>query len=74
VPARVTGAAVAGLAGPIQPEVPDEGREIPEMGQRDLCGGRQMLQTVRQNVPRRVTPEDLSNPSLLRAREHGREL
>src|SRR5882762_4100703 len=74
VPARVTGAAVASLAGPVQPEFPDEGREVREMGKRDLCGGRQMLQTVRQNVPRRVTPEDLSDPSLLRARKHGREL
>ena len=72
VPARVTGTAVAGPAGPVQPESPDEGREVREMGGGDLGGGRQMLQTVRQNVPRRVTPEDLSDPSLLRAREHGR--
>jgi hypothetical protein len=56
----------------VQPEFPDEGREIAEMGKRDLGGGRQMLQTVRQNVPRRVTPEDFSDPSLLRARKHGR--
>jgi hypothetical protein len=65
--ARVTEAAEVGVAGAARSEVPDKGREVREMGGRDLCGGRQMLQTVRQNVPRRVTPEDLSDPSLLRA-------
>ena len=33
--------------------------------------GRQMLQAVRRKSPRSVTPEDLSDPSLLGAGEHG---
>jgi hypothetical protein len=41
------------------------------MGGWDLCGGRQMLQAVRRKGPRPVIPEDLSDPSLLGAGEHG---
>jgi hypothetical protein len=51
-------------------EISDEGREIREMCRWDLCGGRQMLQAVRRTGPRRMTPEDISDPSLLRARNH----
>lgn len=71
MPARLTDAAEVGLAGPARSEVPDEGGEVPEMCGWDLCGGRQMLQAVRRKSPRSVTPEDLSNPSLLGAGEHG---
>jgi hypothetical protein len=41
--ARVTDAAELGLAGPARSEVPDEGREVGEMGGRDLGDSRQML-------------------------------
>ena len=71
MPARLTGAAEVGLAGPARSQVPDEGREVPEMCGWDLCRGRQMLQAVRRKSPRSVTPEDLSDPSLLGAGEHG---
>jgi hypothetical protein len=69
--ARLTDAAEVGMAGPARSEVPDEGREVREMCGWDLCRGRQMLQAVRQKSPRSVTPEDLSDPSLLGAGEHG---
>lgn len=69
--ARTTDAAELGLTGPARPEVPDEGREVGEMGGRDLRGSRQMLQAVRRQSPRQVTPEDLSDSSLLGAGEHG---
>ena len=39
VPARTSGAAVLSLAGPGHPEIPDEGGEIREMSNRDICGG-----------------------------------
>jgi hypothetical protein len=41
------------------------------MGGRDLSDSRQVLQAVRWKSPRRVTPEDPSDSSLLGAREHG---
>jgi len=71
VPARTTGAAVLSLAGPGHPEIPDEGREIREVGDGDICGGREMLQAERLDGPRQVIPEDLSDPSFLGAGEHG---
>jgi hypothetical protein len=71
VGARATDAAELGLAGPTRSKVPDERREVREMGGWDLSGGRQMLQAVRRLGPRQVTPEDLSDPSLLSAGEHG---
>lgn len=69
--ARTTDPAELGLAGPARPEVSDEGREIGEMGLRDLSGSRQMLQAVRRKSPRHVTHEDLTDSSLLGARKHG---
>lgn len=69
--ARATDAAELGLTGPAGAEVPDKGREVGEMGGRDLSGGRQVLQAVREPGPRRVTPEDLSDANLLGAGEHG---
>jgi len=71
VPARATGAAELGQAGPICSEVPDEGREVREMCGWDLCGAREMLQAVHRKGPRRTLPEDLSDPGLLGAGEHG---
>jgi len=71
VPARATGAAEVGQAGPARSEVPNEGRQVREMRGWDLCGGRQMLEAVHRRHPRLVIPEDLSDPSLLGAREHG---
>jgi hypothetical protein len=71
VVARPADAAELGLAGPARSEVPDEGREIGEMGLRDLGGSRKMLQAVRRKSPRWLTPEDLSDSSLLGAGEHG---
>ena len=50
VPARATGAAELGQAGPICSEVPDEGREVREMCGWDLCGAREMLQAVHRKV------------------------
>jgi hypothetical protein len=52
-------------------ESPDEGREIREMSDRDICGGGEMLQAERLDGPRPVIPEDLSDPSFLGAGEHG---
>ena len=69
--ARPADAAELGLAGPARSEVPDEGREIGEMGLRDLGGGRQMLEAVRSKGPRRAAPEKVLNASLLGAGEHG---
>jgi hypothetical protein len=43
VVARTTEAAELGLAGPARSQVPDEGREVGEMGGRDLGDRRQML-------------------------------
>jgi hypothetical protein len=71
VPARATGAAELGQAGPICSEVPDEGREVREMCGWDLCGAREMLQAVHRKAPRRTLPEDLSDPGLLGSGEHG---
>jgi len=59
------------VAGPARSEVPDEGCKVREMSGRDLCGGCQMLQAICRKRPRRVIPEDLSDPSLLGAGEHG---
>jgi len=39
VPARTTGAAIVSLTGPVRSESPDEGREIREMSDGDICGG-----------------------------------
>jgi hypothetical protein len=71
VVARTTDAAELGLAGPARSEVPDEGREVGEMGLRDLGGSRQVLQAVRRQSPRHVTLEDLTDSSLLGTGEHG---
>jgi len=71
MPVRVTDAAVAGLATPVRPETPDKGREVRQMCGWDLGGDRQMLQTVRRKSPRHVLAENLSDPSLLGAGEHG---
>jgi hypothetical protein len=68
---RPADAAELGLAGPARSKVPDEGREVGEMSGRNLGGSRQMFQAVRRQNPRRVTPEDLSDSSLLGAGEHG---
>jgi hypothetical protein len=70
VVARITDAAELGLAGRARSEVPDEGREVGEMGLRDLGGRRQMLQAVRRKSPRHVTLEDLTDTSLLGTGEH----
>ncbi len=59
-------AAVLSLAGPRRPEIPDEGREIREMSDGDICGDGEMLQAD----PRHVIPEDLSDPTFLGAGEH----
>jgi hypothetical protein len=71
MPVRVTDAAVAGLASPVRPETPDKGREVGQMCGWDLGGGRQMLETIRRESPRRGPPEDFSDTSLLGAGEHG---
>ena len=55
----------------MRPESPDEGREVREMGGLDLGGGGQMLQAIHLDSPRQVIPEDLSDPGLLGAGEHG---
>ena len=68
--ARTTDAAELGLTGPARAEVSDEGREIGEMGLRDLGGSRQMLQAVRRKSPRHVILEDLTDSSLLGTGEH----
>jgi hypothetical protein len=39
VPARTTGAAILSLTGSAVSEPPDEGREIREMRDGDVCGG-----------------------------------
>ena len=39
VPARTTGAAILSLTGPALSKSPDEGREIREMSDGDICGG-----------------------------------
>jgi hypothetical protein len=70
VVAQATDAAELSLAGPARSKVPDEGGEVSEMGGRDLCADRQMLQAVRRTGPRQVAPEDLSDSSLLGAGEH----
>ena len=69
--ARTTDAAELGLARPARPEVPDECREVGEMGGRDLGGRCQMLQAVRRKSPRHVPLEDLTDSSLLGTGEHG---
>jgi hypothetical protein len=71
VPTGTTGAPVLGPAGPGRPEIPNEGRKIREMGDRDLYGGGQVLEAIRLDDPRRVIAEDPSNPSLLGTGEHG---
>lgn len=71
MPTGTTGAPVLGPAGPGRPEIPDEGRKIREMGDRDLYGGGQVLEAICLNDPRRMIGEDLANPSLLGAGEHG---
>ena len=71
MPARTAGAPVLSLAGPVLPEFPDEGREIREMGGWDLGGGGQMLQAICLDGPRRVIDEDVADPGLLGAGEHG---
>jgi hypothetical protein len=38
VPARTTGATILSLTGPVLSESPDEGREIREMDDGDMCG------------------------------------
>jgi hypothetical protein len=68
---RVTDAPVLSLAGPVLAKTSDEGSKVREMPGRDLHGGGQMLQAVHLDGPRRVIPEDLSNPSLLGTGEHG---
>jgi len=71
VPAGVTDAAVTYLAGAVRPEVPDESCEIRQMRDRDLRAGGQMLQTICRRRPRGMTPENLTDPGLLGAGEHG---
>jgi hypothetical protein len=39
VPARTTDAAILSLTAPVLSESPDEGREIREMSDGDVCGG-----------------------------------
>ncbi len=68
---RATDAAEVGVAGPARSEIPDEGCKVREMSGRDLCGGCQMLEAICRKRPRRVIPEDLSDPNLLGAGEHG---
>ncbi len=71
MPGGVTDAAILGLAGPVLPEGPDEGRQVCKMAKRDLDSDREVLKAVRLDGPRRVTSEDLSDPSLLGTGEHG---
>jgi hypothetical protein len=66
----VTDAAVPGLAGPVDPEIPDEGGEVRQMREWDLCADGQMLQAICRKRPRQVMPEDVSDPGLLGAGEH----
>ena len=71
MPTGTTGAAVLGPAGPGRPEIPDEGRKIREMGDRDLYGRSQMFEAIRLDGPRRVIGEDVADPGLLGTGEHG---
>ena len=71
MPAGVTDAAVTCLAGAVRPEVPDESCEIRQMCDGDLRAGRQVRQAICRRRPRRITPENLSDPGLLGAGEHG---
>ena len=63
-------AAVLSLAGPRRLEIPDEGREIREMSDGDICGDGEKLQAERLDGPPHVITEDLSDPSFLGAGEH----
>jgi hypothetical protein len=74
LPVRATDAAVASLASSIHPEASDKCREVREVTSRDLRAGRQMLQAVRGRCPRRVTPENLSDPGFLGRREHDQDI
>src|SRR4029434_7434652 len=67
----VTGAAVLGLADSVSPEIPDQGREVCEMREGDLRACRQVLQAICGRRPRSMRPDNLSDPGLLGAREHG---
>jgi hypothetical protein len=71
MPVSVTYAAVLSLAGSVGPEIPDQGREVREMRERDLCACCQMLQAICGRRPRSVCPENLSDPGLLGTGEHG---
>jgi hypothetical protein len=59
------------LASPVRPETLDEGRGAGQMDGWDLDGGRQMLQTIRQESPRCAAPGNFSDTSLLGAGKHG---
>jgi hypothetical protein len=63
---------VAGMAGAVLPETPNEHRQVRQMSGRNLGGGGQMFQAIRLDDPGRVIAEDLSNPNLLSTGEHGR--
>jgi hypothetical protein len=52
-------------------ETPDKGRQVCKMAKRDLGSDCEVLEAVRLDGPGRVTSEDLSDPSLLSAGEHG---
>src|SRR5512142_70120 len=67
----VTGAAVAGLAGPVLPQAPNERCQVGQMSGRDLHGGGQMFEAIRLDGPRRVIGEDVADPGLLGTGEHG---
>ena len=67
----VTDAAVPGLADPVLPEGPDEGRKVCKMAKRDLDSDREVLQTARLDGPRRVIRQGVLDPGLLGAGEHG---
>jgi len=71
VPARTTGTPVAGLAGAVLSQAPNERRRAGQMSGRDLHGGGQVLEVIRLDGPRRVIGEDVTDPGLLGTGEHG---
>jgi len=62
---------VAGLAGAVLSQAPNERRQAGQMSGRDLHGGGQVLEAIRLDGPRRVIGEDVTDPGLLGTGEHG---
>jgi hypothetical protein len=71
MPGGLTEAAEAPLAVAPLMQGSDEAREIGQVPARDLGRGRQMLEAVRLDGPRRAAPEDRSDPGFLGTGEHG---